>query len=70
MKDGRYLHFHECDNGYDFTLFTSDGIEIDGGISVKNIREVFDAGVDVVVAGSSVFGAENPEEEIVKMLNV
>ena len=44
-------------------------IEIDGGISVKNIREVFDAGVDVVVAGSSVFGAENPEEEIVKMLN-
>lgn len=45
-------------------------IEIDGGISVKNIREVFDAGVDVVVAGSSVFGAENPEEEIVKMLNV
>ena len=29
-------------------------IEIDGGISAKNAREVFDAGVDVIVAGSSV----------------
>ena len=44
-------------------------IEIDGGISAKNAGEVFAAGVDVVVAGSSVFGAESPEEEIVKMLN-
>lgn len=44
-------------------------IEIDGGISAKNAGEVFNAGVDVVVAGSSVFGAESPEEEIVKMLN-
>lgn len=43
MKDGRYLHFHECDNGYDFTLFTSDGIEIDGGIlesSSKNEEKI------------------------------
>lgn len=45
-------------------------IEIDGGISAKNVREVFDAGVEVVVAGSSVFGADDPEAEIVKMLNV
>ena len=44
-------------------------IEIDGGISAKNAREVFDAGVDVVVAGSSVFGTENPEEAIVNILN-
>ncbi len=44
-------------------------IEIDGGISAKNAGDVFNAGVDVVVAGSSVFGAESPEEEIVKMLN-
>lgn len=44
-------------------------IEIDGGISAKNAREVFDAGVDVVVAGSSVFGAESPEEAIVNILN-
>ena len=44
-------------------------IEIDGGISTKNAGGVFAAGVDIVVAGSSVFGAESPEEEIVKMLN-
>ena len=44
-------------------------IEIDGGISEKNAREVFDAGVDVIVAGSSVFDAENQEEAISKILN-
>lgn len=44
-------------------------IEIDGGISATNAAEVFEAGVDVVVAGSAVFCAENPEEEIIKILN-
>lgn len=34
-------------------------IEIDGGISDKNIKAVYDAGVDVAVAGSYVFGAED-----------
>ena len=45
-------------------------IEIDGGISAKNAREVFEAGVDVVVAGSSVFNSENPEQAITDILNV
>jgi ribulose-phosphate 3-epimerase len=31
-------------------------IEIDGGIDTKNIATVVDAGVDIVVAGSAVFG--------------
>ena len=44
-------------------------IEIDGGISAKNAREVFEAGVDVVVAGSSVFNSENPEQAITDILN-
>ena len=44
-------------------------IEIDGGISASNAAEVFAAGVDVVVAGSAVFCAPNPEEEIIKILN-
>ncbi len=34
-------------------------IEIDGGINLQNAREVTDAGVELVVAGSSVFGAED-----------
>ena len=44
-------------------------IEIDGGISIANAREVFDAGVDVEVAGSAVFEAEDPEDMIIKILN-
>jgi len=34
-------------------------IEIDGGITLDNVKEVIDAGVSLVVAGSSVFGAED-----------
>ncbi len=34
-------------------------IEIDGGIGLDNIKEVYDAGVNIAVAGSSVYGAEN-----------
>ena len=44
-------------------------IEIDGGISAKNAREVFDAGVDVIVAGSSVFNAEDQKQAITDILN-
>ena len=44
-------------------------IEIDGGISAKNAGEVFAAGAEALVAGSAVFGAPDPEAEIVKMLN-
>lgn len=43
-------------------------IEIDGGISASNAREVFDAGVNVIVAGSSVFNAENQEQAITDIL--
>ena len=44
-------------------------IEIDGGISAKNAREVYDAGVDVIVAGSSVFNAEDQAQAIKDILN-
>lgn len=45
-------------------------IEVDGGISARNAREVFDAGADALVAGSAVFGAEDPEAEIARILAV
>jgi ribulose-phosphate 3-epimerase len=35
-------------------------IEIDGGVTNKNAKQLVDAGADVLVAGSFVFGAENP----------
>ena len=35
-------------------------MEVDGGITLETIDEARDAGVDVFVAGSSVFGAADP----------
>jgi ribulose-phosphate 3-epimerase len=43
-------------------------IEVDGGVSAANARELFDAGADVLVAGAAVFGAPDPAAEITKML--
>jgi ribulose-phosphate 3-epimerase len=39
-------------------------LEIDGGIGRKNIAQVVAAGVDVVVMGSSVYGAADPAAEL------
>ena len=39
-------------------------IEIDGGINPENAKEVIRAGANILVAGSSVFGAENTSEAI------
>lgn len=44
-------------------------IEIDGGISRHNAHELYEAGCNVLVAGSAVFCAPDPEAEIVAMLN-
>jgi len=39
-------------------------IEIDGGITLANAKEVMDAGVDIAVAGSAVFGAEDVVQRV------
>lgn len=39
-------------------------IEVDGGVNGDTGRRLVEAGVDVLVAGSYVFGASNPEERI------
>ena len=39
-------------------------IEVDGGVTLKNIRSIADAGADILVAGSSVFGSGNYPETI------
>ncbi|QHW00922.1 ribulose-phosphate 3-epimerase [Spirosoma endbachense] len=39
-------------------------IEIDGGVSQKNALALLEAGADILVAGSSVFGAPDPLEAI------
>lgn len=42
-------------------------IEADGGIGEQNIKLLADAGVDVCVAGTSVFKAEDPAQAILAM---
>ncbi|MDT8371551.1 MAG: ribulose-phosphate 3-epimerase [Gammaproteobacteria bacterium] len=44
------------ESGYDIDL------EIDGGVNVKNIREIAKAGARTFVAGSAVFGAANASD--------
>lgn len=39
-------------------------IEIDGGVNRETIKAVTDAGIDIAVAGSAVFGATSYEKEI------
>ena len=39
-------------------------IQVDGGVSPKTAHIVAEAGADVLVAGSAVYGAENPAEAI------
>lgn len=39
-------------------------IEIDGGISDQNVKQVYDAGVDVAVAGSYIFNAPDYTKQV------
>ena len=45
-------------------------IEIDGGVTDKNANALIEAGANVLVAGSFVFGAENPTETITELKNI
>ena len=51
-------------SGYDIDL------EIDGGVNVKNIREIAEAGARTFVAGSAVFGAAQKSDETMKALDL
>ena len=39
-------------------------IEVDGGVSLKNAKEIIEAGADVLVAGNAVFKTDNPTQTI------
>lgn len=43
-------------------------IEVDGGIDEKNIKQVAEAGADMVVAGSAVFGGGDPEVAVKRLI--
>ncbi len=42
-------------------------IEIDGGVNLETGHRLVEAGAEILVAGSFVFGAENPQETIEKL---
>jgi ribulose-phosphate 3-epimerase len=46
------------ESGYDISL------EIDGGVGVKNIKEIAEAGADMFVAGSAIFNSPDYKETI------
>jgi ribulose-phosphate 3-epimerase len=43
-------------------------IEIDGGIDAGNIQKIVESGAEIIVAGSAVFGKENPTEAAREMI--
>ena len=45
-------------------------IEIDGGVTNKNAKQLIETGADVLVAGSYVFGSNNPTETIKDLKNI
>ncbi|MBN2767162.1 MAG: ribulose-phosphate 3-epimerase [Paludibacteraceae bacterium] len=45
-------------------------IEVDGGVNAENAPKLFAHGVNVLVAGSTVFNSPNPEKMIVELLKI
>ena len=45
-------------------------IQIDGGVTNKNAKQLAEAGADILVAGSYIFRSENPTETIVALNNL
>ncbi len=42
-------------------------IEIDGGVTLENLPRIVEAGCDIVVAGSTIFGADDPRAALETM---
>jgi len=45
-------------------------IEIDGGVNTQNLGKIIDAGVEWVVAGSSIFHSVNPPSAFEEMRRI
>ena len=45
-------------------------IEVDGGVGMQNAQQILQAGADVLVAGSSVFKADDPTAAIQQLKNI
>lgn len=58
LEKVRQLKKIKEEKGYNFK------IELDGGVNTENVKEVVDAGVEIVVAGSAVFDADDITERV------
>jgi ribulose-phosphate 3-epimerase len=45
-------------------------IEVDGGVSLSNAIDIIRSGADVLVAGNTVFGSDDPVETIRKLKHI
>lgn len=60
----RYLNALRRDRGFGYR------IEIDGGMSAENVADVVRAGVDLIVAGSSIFHSADPRAAVETMSRI
>ena len=44
-------------------------IEVDGGVKASNIKEVVDAGANIIVGGSSIFGHDDINKAVEDLRN-
>jgi ribulose-phosphate 3-epimerase len=42
-------------------------LEVDGGVNLKNIGDIAQAGADVIVAGAAIFGTEDYQKTITSL---
>jgi ribulose-phosphate 3-epimerase len=45
-------------------------LEVDGGVNLKNIGDIAQAGTDVIVAGNAVFGSGDYEKNIAALKTI
>ena len=64
LKKVRAIRDYANANGIDID------IQVDGGITPDNVSSAFEAGANVIVAGSAVFKAEDPEKVIADMIAI
>jgi ribulose-phosphate 3-epimerase len=64
--ENTYKKIKELKNLIDKTGSTAL-IEVDGGVSDKNITQLSEIGVDVFVAGNYIFKSDNPIQTITKL---
>ena len=45
-------------------------IEVDGGVTLENAKDIVAAGADVLVAGNTVFQSKDPKETIMQLKSI